>query len=616
MYFGIYLEMRAKGEFMKYAITDDFVNRLRAESDIIGIISEYVPLKKKGKNFWGCCPFHHEKTPSFSVTPEKGFFYCFGCQSGGNVFNFLMKIENIGFIEAVRLLADKMNIPLPEIEKSSYDLAREKQLADLFKVNELARDFYHSCLVRTSYGKVAREYLASRGISIEDIKNFKLGFAPPHWDKLSQAFMERGIDSKLLVNAGLAIERSNNNGIYDRFRNRVMFPISDVRGKVIGFGGRVMDDSQPKYLNSPETPVFNKRHILYGLERAFKYIRDSGNSVVVEGYMDVIAAHKAGINNAVASLGTAFTPDQAKQILRLAQEIIFAYDSDAAGQNATVRALSIVQELGAKVRVLSIPEDKDPDEYIRKHGAAAFIGLLENADSLIDYQIKQAFKEFDYSSLEGKVAIVSKLVPVLAVSNNAVEVNSHIAHISQMLAIDEGAIRSELLKFIVNMKKDKTVSAGKTINKISLLSKPSEAVDQAEKSIIRLMYDNPELIPDIQTQLRVQDFQDENHKEIIKLIFETYNMGKNISDAGWCTNLSETANLELSRIMLLEVPDADAVQLVNDCMRTIRLSHLNLLYEEHRLRADELERMGDSRFLQELAESQRIKDEIKKLHNS
>lgn len=601
---------------MKYAITDDFINRLRAESDIIGLISEYVPLKKKGKNFWGCCPFHHEKTPSFSVTPEKGFFYCFGCQSGGNVFNFLMKIENIGFMDAVKALATKMNIPLPELEKSAQELAKEKQLNDLFKVNDMAQEFYHSCLTKTSYGKSAREYLASRGISLPVIEKFNIGFAPPHWDKLSQAFMERGIDSQLLVNAGLAIERSNSNGVYDRFRSRVMFPITNARGKVIGFGGRVLDDTQPKYLNSPETPVFNKRHVLYGFEHAFKHIRDSGKAVVVEGYLDVISAHTAGINNAVASLGTAFTTDQAKQILRLSEEIIFAYDSDAAGQNATVRALSIVQELGAKVKILSIPDDKDPDEYIRKHGAAAFTDLLANADGLIDYQIKKAFKEIDYSGLEGKVAVVSKIVPVLAASNNAVEVNSHIAQISQTLAIDESAIRSELRKFIVQIKKDKTVNGGKTINKISLIKKPSVAVEQAEKSIIRLLYDNVELIPTVQALLSVDDFQDENRQEIIKFIFDAYNVEKKCLASAWYTDLSEAANVELSQIMLTEIPTDDTAKLVNDYMRMIRLTNLKLLYEEHRLRADELERMGDSRFLQELAESQRIKDEIKKTHNS
>jgi len=604
-----------KDEFMKYVITDDFINRLRAESNIIGIISEYIPLKKKGRNYWGCCPFHHEKTPSFSVAPDKGFFYCFGCQSGGNVFNFLMKIENIGFMDAVKVLAQKMNIQLPEVEKSEQELARERLLAELFRVNEMARDFYYSCLVNTSYGQSAREYLASRGITIQVIEKFKLGFAPPHWDKLSQAFMGRGIDRQLLINVGLAVERSHGNGIYDRFRNRIMFPIANIRGKVIGFGGRVLDDSQPKYLNSPETPIFNKRHILYGMEHAFKSIRDSGKAIVVEGYMDAISAHIANLKNVVASLGTAFTPDQAKQILRLADEIIFAYDSDAAGRNATVRALSIVQELGAKVRVLSIPDDKDPDEYIKNHGAVAFNDLISNADGLIEYQIKQALKEIDYSSLEGKVAVVSRIIPVLAGSKNAVEVNSHIAHVSQLLAIDEGAIRSELSKFMRHAQKDKTVSLGKTINNISLINKPSEAVEQAERNIIRLIYDNNNLIKDVKTSLATVDFQDENRQEIIKSIIDAYNMGKNISDTAWCTNLSDSANAELSHIMLMEVPTDNVDKLIDDCMRTIRLAHLNALYEEHRLRADELERMGDSRFLQELAESQRIKDEIKKLHN-
>ncbi len=601
---------------MKISISDDFIERLRADSDIVSIISDYVPLKKRGRNYWGCCPFHHEKTPSFSVTPEKGFFYCFGCQTGGNIFNFLMKIENIGFLDAVKLLARKLNIPLPEQEKTAQELAREKEVAKMYRLNELAREFFHSCLMNTSYGIPARDYLSRRGVNEELIKKFKLGFAPLLWDKLSVAFTNRGIKPEELVNAGLAVARNSGNGIYDRFRGRVMFPICDARGRVVGFGGRIMDNTQPKYLNSPETLVFNKRHILFGFDAAYEAIREAGRAIVVEGYMDAISAHAAGVKNVVASLGTAFTPEQAKQILRCAPEILFAYDSDAAGQNATLRALGIVQGLGAKVKVISIPGDKDPDEFIRNHGSGAFKNLINDACGLLEFQVKQALSGTDFSDLEGKVAVVAKIVPALASSDNAVEVNAHIARISQELEIDESAIRSEVKRYLARRQKDKNVNGGKDIRKLKVLNKPTVASETAEKHLIRLLCEDNSLIPYVQAQLQPGEFHDDTRREIIKFIFNAYNMGKNIIDAAVNSELSETANSEFSHIMLIDIAYEDVTQLIDDCIKTIRLTYLQKLYEEHRLRADELERMGDSRFLQELAESQRIKHEISKLHIS
>ena len=602
---------------MKDGIYDEFIDRLRSESDIVSILSDYVPLKKKGKNYWGCCPFHHENTPSFSVTPDKGFFYCFGCQSGGNVFNFLMKIENISFFDAVKVLAQKMNIPLPEKEKSSRELARERENSKLYRVNEMAREFFYACLTKTVYGKKAREYLNSRGVTDDVIERFKIGFAPPAWDKLVNAFLERGVEQEVLLKAGLIVERNSGDGVYDRCRSRVIFPISDARGRVVGFGGRVIDDSQPKYLNSPETSVFNKRYILFGFDAAQKFIKESGQAIVVEGYMDAITAHAFGIRNVVASLGTAFSPEQAKLLLRNAKDIFFAYDSDAAGQNATVRALSILRNLGANVRVILIPDGKDPDEFIRKHGTEAFQSLIAEASDILEYQIKQAFQSIDYSGLEGKVAVVSKIVPILAEADNAVEVNAYIASISQTLAIDESAIRSEVRKFLFQQQKDKNVNKGKNISNMLVVKQPSIALEQAESHIIRLMCGNSSLIPYIKEKLSIEEIQGENRREIINLIFKEYNMGKDITDTAWTMMLSEAANAELSHIMLIDIQynDNDNIKMVDDCIKNMRLTNLKFLYEQHRLRADELERLGDSGFLQALAESQRINDEINKLRN-
>jgi len=602
---------------MRDSVYDGFIEKLRAASDIVNIISEYVPLKKRGRNYWGCCPFHHEKTPSFSVTPDKGFFYCFGCQAGGNVFNFLMRVENLDFPEVVKLLANKLGIPLPEKEKSARDRQMEREMANLYHANETARDFFHSCLVNTSYGKDAREYLAARGITAQTIETFKLGYSPTAWDKLSTALTARGLQPDVLVKAGLAVKRSSGEGVYDRFRGRIMFPIADVHGRVVGFGGRVLDASQPKYLNTPETPVFNKRQLLYGYDLANQFIRQSGKAVVVEGYMDLIALQSNGIMNAVASLGTAFTLDQARKLVRSrATEIYFAYDSDAAGQEATVRALSTVKSLGLNVRVIAIPDGKDPDEFVRRHGVEAFNSLLDTSQGLLEYRVRCAIESSDYSGLDGKVAVVAKAVPALAEADNAVEADNHIRKLSELLTIDESAIRAEIRKYIAQEKKDKNVNGGKNINISSLSQRPGQRTVVAERQIIRLMFEDNSVIPYVQAQLSDDDIQGRQRRIIIKLIIDAYNMGKSLIPDVFTLTLPEEAANELSNIMVMDLEVGDIARMVDDLIKAIRLARLKVLLEEHSLRAHELERMGDSNFLQELAESQRIQDEISKLRLS
>ncbi len=602
-----------KGELMKDTMYNEFIERVRSESDIVTTISDYVSLKKNGKNYWGCCPFHNEKTPSFSVTPDKGFFYCFGCHTGGNVFNFIMKIENVSFFEAAKILASKLNIPLPQKEKTPQEIARDHEMARLWKVQDLARDFFYACLTKTSYGKPAKEYFARRGVNDDVINNFKLGFAPEAWDKLSTALEKRGFSENVLTKAGLAVERKSE-GIYDRFRNRVMFPISNERGQVIGFGGRVLDDSQPKYLNSPETAIFNKRNILFGLNLAYSHIKSAGYAIVMEGYMDVITAHNYGVKNVVASLGTSFTVEQCKKLLKYAPEIIFAYDSDAAGQNATIRALSIVKKSGAQVRVIAIPDGKDPDEFIRKHGQKAFLALVDAAKPLLDYQVERALSEFDYSTLEGKVAVVAQVVPILAATENAVEVNAFIAHIAQKLGIDESAIRSEIKKIIPQKQKDKYVKTGQNIKMSTLVRQVDCAAIGAGRHIIRLVWNDNTIIPYLEAQLKIDEFQSNEHRAIIKFLLENYRMGEPINEVTASLKLEEESNIELSHCLLIEIEEEDSLQLIDDCIRSVHLAYLKNLYEQHRLKADELERMGDEGFLQELAESQRIKYEINKMH--
>ena len=429
---------------MRNEAMDAFVERVRTDSDIVSVVSSYVTLKKKGNRYWGCCPFHHENTPSFSVVPEQGFFYCFGCHVGGNVFKFLSLMENIPYFEAIKMQAEKLNIPLPQRERSAAELAHDKKVEELRRVQEMAQTFFHNCLTKTRYGEAAKAYLAGRGIGEETIEAFGIGCAPPAWDKLSVAFQKRGVKPALLEESGLAAKRRKGEGHYDRFRDRVIIPIRDARGRVVAFGGRILGDGEPKYLNSPETLIFNKRRLLFGLDRAHRAIARTGFAIVVEGYMDAISVAAAGIENVVASLGTAFTVEQAKLLLRYAPELRFCYDSDAAGQEATLRALSLARTAGASVKVLRLPDGKDPDEYIRKHGKDAFEKVIETALPFIEYRMVRVLETADRESLQGRLDALSALLPVLAEVRSPAELDGCILRTARELTLDEGLIRAEL----------------------------------------------------------------------------------------------------------------------------------------------------------------------------
>ena len=425
---------------MGVKLTEEFVEQVSAETDILSVVSSYVPLRRKGNRYWGCCPFHHEKTASFQVKPDEGFFYCFGCHVGGNAFKFISLIENINYYEAVKRQAEKLGIPIPTAEQSPQEIARENHLNDLRKIHEMAGSFYHNCLTKTGYGKDGLEYLHGRGITDQIIEEFKLGFAPDAWNKLSTAFLKRDVPAKLLLDGGLGMMRQGG-GVYDRFRNRVMIPIMDERGRIVAFGGRVLGQGEPKYLNSPETAIFNKRKLLFGLDKAKKAIQQEGFALVVEGYMDAISVYAAGVHNVVASLGTAFTQEQCRHIMRYGAELYFCYDSDAAGQNATVRGLSIARSTGAKVKVVSIPDGKDPDEFIRKHGVEAFRELLKKALPLVDFYIEYVKSKVDISRLEGKLQALNELMPLLSsIRGDNVERNVYVRKLSSLLDMDESEI--------------------------------------------------------------------------------------------------------------------------------------------------------------------------------
>ena len=590
---------------MRSAEMDAFIARVRDASDILSVVASYVPLKKKGRNYWGCCPFHSEKTPSFSVAPEKGFFYCFGCHAGGNVFKFISMIENISYFDAIRVQAEKLGISMPDREKSKKDIEKERKIVDLQRMMEMAQAFFHNCLVKTRYGTAGLRYFAGRGIGADVIEEFGLGFAPDAPGKLRDAFKKRGVSEQLLMEAGLVTERPN--GLYDKFRNRIMIPIADDRGRVVGFGGRVLGDGQPKYLNSPETLLFNKRRLLFGLDRAKKAIREAGKVILVEGYMDAISLAAAGIKNVAASLGTAFTAEQCRLLLRYADEICFCYDSDEAGQRATMRALSIVRATGARAQVLIVPDGKDPDEFVRKHGADAFRELSKEARSIGDFHLEYVQRINDIRTLDGKNKALKALLPVLKESS-PVEQNDYIQRLRSTLGIDEGIIRQEIAMYSDDgLKAEYRLGA-----KRHSVYMADDAVRQAGRALLRMAWHDPGVAVMVVAELGSEPFPYRLHEKLFRYMAECAEINVFPSDEAIEETLGAEAQEELCHALTEDTPEEKGSYEV--FVRVLLLAQLKKAFEEHRLRADVMEREGNSNFLQELTKSQRIKQKIDELN--
>lgn len=398
-------------------IPEQVIEEIKSRSELVGVVEQYVRLdKRSGSNFFGLCPFHREDTPSFSVSPAKQIYYCFGCHKGGDVIHFIMDIEKCSYIQSVQILAERAGVALPEPDDEGYRLRSELSKNLQAICLEAARYFYHSLV--GDEGRKAMSYLQNRSISTATARKFGLGFAPDSWDGLLNHLAGKGwTDYDLLIQSGL-FRKGKSGGFYDLFRNRLMFPIFDVMGRVIAFGGRVMDDSQPKYINSPETPIYTKGRHLYALNIAKS--SHMKQLVIVEGYMDAIAIHQAGIDHAVASLGTALTDSQAMLLRKYTEDVVIAYDADTAGQNATMRSLDILQQKGLKITVLQVPDSKDPDEFIRRHGAERFNALLEKALPLLDYKLQVARQENENGQNLDLIGYQESACQILAREENAI----------------------------------------------------------------------------------------------------------------------------------------------------------------------------------------------------
>ena len=587
---------------------ENFKEQVRSAADIVEVISGYVPLKKRGQNFWGCCPFHGEKTPSFAVNPAKDMFYCFGCHEGGDIFKFIMKIEGCGFMDAMKLLAGRYSIPVPEKQKTAAEIEREKQRERIYQTNETAAKFFQACLLKTDYGKPALAYLAGRGINRTIIDSFSIGYAVNSFGALVISLGKRGYKPQELESAGLAARGKS--GFYDKFRNRVIIPIKDPKGRVVGFGGRVLDSSTPKYLNTSETAWFNKRRLLFGMDIAYKAIRSGRQAIIVEGYMDAISLHAAGISNVVASMGTAFAQEQAALLKRMADEIVFCYDSDSAGRRASVRAVSIAREAGLKVRIAGVPEGKDPDEFVRNHGKDAFMQVVAAAQDGIDFQIEETILQGDATNLAGKVEIVSNILPFLLECKSEIEAAEHIRRLAQRLTIDEGLIAEEYRK---------AAKKGGAKNEPAAVRLPqreqTNAGQQAEELLLAVLLEQPLMTYRCLETISRTGFSTPQLAQIFDKLCElqakdAFTIDK-LNDA-----LEDAAQSALAGVRTRQIPAGDVDKLVEDYLRQLQRSYWEREYEKHRLLADEYERSSDERFMNELVETQRIKNEIKKLYGN
>ena len=419
------------------AFPDNFLQELCERSDIVDVVSGYVRLSKKsGSNLFGLCPFHSEKTPSFSVSADKQIYHCFGCGKGGGVINFIMEIENLSFPEAVEFLAKRANMPLPEQENT----AESRKRARMLELNRDAARYFYSQLSAPG-GNAAIDYMDRRRISPQSAKKFGLGFAPEGWDGLRAAMKAQGYSDQELFDAGL-VRKGKSGGFYDTFRSRLMFPVIDVRGNVIGFSGRILGDGEPKYMNSPETLVFNKSRNLFGLNLAKK--SKSGYIILCEGNIDVVSMHQAGFDSAVASLGTSLTGEQARLISRYTGEVVIAYDNDGAGQKASQRAIGILEKLEVKVRILRMSGAKDPDEFIKTNGADAFRNLLEKSENQVDYRLKSVTDKYDLTVDEQKVAFLKEATDLLARLPGSVERQVYAMRVAAMTGVTAEVVGSEV----------------------------------------------------------------------------------------------------------------------------------------------------------------------------
>ena len=557
---------------------EELVEEIRMKNDIVDVISGYVKLQKKGSNHWGCCPFHNEKTPSFSVSQQKQMYHCFGCGVSGNVYTFVMKYENFTFPEAVKALADRAGVQLPEAEESAEMKKKAGKRARLLEVNKEAAKFFYYQL-RSPHGETGQQYLKKRQLSDETMHRFGLGYAGKNGALLVEYLRKKGFEDGLIKEAGLAnfTERS---GFLSQFWNRVMFPIQDINHRVIGFGGRVMGDGEPKYLNSPETPVFDKRRNLYGLN--FARTARSGNIILCEGYMDVIALHQAGFTQAVASLGTAFTPEQAKLLHRYTDNVLLAYDSDGAGVKAALRGVGILRDEGLTGKVINMKPYKDPDEFIKNLGCEAFQERINQAENSFFFEIRILEGNYDLNDPEDKTKCHREIAKKLCEFKEDVERENYLQAVADKYHIGFENLRKLVMSYASQTGLVRPVERPRS--GVQQKNHPEENAKKSQRLLITWISDNPAIYQKIKDYISAADFTEDLYKKVAGRLFEDLEKG-NFNPAGIISMFEdEEEQREAASLFHTNLPELTTVQEREKAFHDILLAVKKNSYEYYTAR--------------------------------
>ncbi len=580
-----------------------FPDEVRQQTDIVRIVSDYVQLKKRGQNWIACCPFHSEKTPSFNVHPGKGIYKCFGCSAGGNVFDFVMRVEGLSFPDAVRLVAEKSGIPVPkDVKAQPADDRADRRRRRLFELNEMACEFFEHQFGASDEGRSGLEYLEGRGLSATTRERFRLGYAPSSWDALSTHLASRGATREEIAESGLVTVKESGSGYYDRFRGRVIFPIVDAQGRPVAFGGRTLGDDKPKYLNSPETAVYTKGNHLYGLFQARDSIRRTGFAILVEGYLDVLVPAQEGVQNLVASLGTALTESQARLLRRYMAkpQVIVNYDPDTAGQAATTRSFETLLAQGFKINVLALPGGLDPDEFVRERGVDAYRELLRSTTPYLDYVVDRAMASHDLSRPSGKADALNDVMPFIARIENQLERVEYARRAAERMGIDEDILRKELRRAATRRepKIDRSVV------------EPRLGMTDVERRFLVVLFGEPRVRSLILPELEEADIEGLASEPIFRALLEAHRSGDSIGYADISDTLSDTARQDLASLVSVELSDIAAAwkgsfeeSLANEarsCLAQLRRSRFQRELEALQREIRHAESGGDGERLSEL----------------
>lgn len=552
--------------------SDELIDEIKNNNDIVDVISQYVHLKRSGRNYFGLCPFHNEKSPSFAVSPDKQIFHCFGCGVGGNVIHFISKIEGINFRESIELLAERANIVLPKLENVGDNKTQELK-EKIYQINKETAYFYHENLYKPT-AKMAQEYVKKRKLNNSTLKEFLIGYSG-NFNELYNFLKSKGFSDEAILASDLV--NKNYRGQYiDRFRHRLMFPIQDVRGRIIAFGGRVLDDSKPKYINSPENLVYSKGRHLFGLYNAKKH--DTKKILIVEGYMDVISLHQRGITNVVASLGTAMTEAQGRLLRRSSEQIVLGYDADGAGQEAIIRGLEILRNLGCDVRVLQISGAKDPDEYVTKYGPERLVKCIDDAISLVEFKVRVLKKNLNIENTSDKIKFLNEIAKILAKVENSMEQEIYIEKISKDYDISKDALYSEIKKILYPKNANSKVLEKRNIQ-YNIPKKEDTKISESrlkrENTIIAmLLMSNVNVYSKIKNKIKPEDFKLEKNKKILEKVYGEYEKG--ITEIYDVLNLFEEEDIinHITEIMAKDYGITDIDKGIDDILSTYERENL------------------------------------------